>query len=116
MENRKEAITYSEFKNMVEVQLPKLQETQLMDSVEAVNRIKLYNTIYYYSLNDLVFTKYRSDFDRFCLNNIVKEFDCKVSVGMGYYCPKQNIFIGGSSLFVEGSYYKLDSLTLPHDH
>lgn len=114
--NQEQPIKYSEFKNTVEIQLPTLIENKSMDSIEAVRKVKIYNTIYYYSLTDSIFVKYANNFDRFCLYRIVKRFNCQLSIGMGFYCPGQNIYIGGSSRFVEGSYYKLDSLTLPASH
>jgi hypothetical protein len=66
------------------------------DTARYIELIKVYNTISYYSLQDSVYTSYRRYFDKNYLMNIVNVLGCEVTVGMGFYCPKYELNIGGA--------------------
>jgi hypothetical protein len=80
------------------------------DTARCIELIKVYNTISYYSLQDSVYTSFSRYFDKNYLMNIVNVLGCEVTVGMGFYCSKYNINIGGASRFAPGTYFKIDSL------
>jgi hypothetical protein len=107
-------LTYGAFKEEVISFLPRISSCAGIDSAGSVQAIKIYNTISYYSLKDPIFEEYLQKFNRSCLMEIVRKFKCEVSVGMGFYCPTQNINIGGACRFCEGSYLRVDSLTIPN--
>lgn len=110
---KKNVMTLLEFKaKTIEKNIELKKLVQLNDSA-SIELIKISNTINYYNLNDTPFQTYQVIFLNTYLQKIVTRLGCQISAGMGYYCPKYNISIGGASWFEKGCFFEIDSSTLP---
>ncbi len=71
--------------------------------------MKLYNTINYYHISDTNSLYFNEIFIEKRLNETVGLLGGELTIGMGYYCPKYSLYIGGSIQFADNSYYELDT-------
>jgi hypothetical protein len=95
----------SEFKLMVDSTLKKMHNANQITTVEdAVLLAKIYNSIASYGLvsqepYSLFYTKFNEGF----MNRISEVLECKLSIGMGFYCEKYKLIVGGTK-YPKGSY------------
>lgn len=109
----RDALSLVEFKNKTIERTSELNKGALLDDSLCIELIKISNTINYYSLNGKQFEDYDSIFLNSYLQKIVTRLDCRISGGMGYDCPKYGVSVGGFSWFQKGSFFEIDSTTLP---
>jgi hypothetical protein len=103
--------TVTQFKEVVSEALRYSEDTiKTISENEMIKFVKIYNSIFSYGLTEeSPYDKYFRRFDeRFSLK-AVKMFECEVSIGMGYYCPKYKLAIGGGS-FPQNSYIVIANL------
>lgn len=101
------SVSFDEFIGKV-VTYNQIMEDSIITTDSAIELVRVYNTINGYSLQSLevcnqFYGKFTSEFVVKC----VKQLQCELSIGMGYYCKDSDIFIGGG-VFWKNSYYQIE--------
>lgn len=105
------SFTLLDFEKKVENNNSLVKESfRKLDTAKYIELTKLYNTISYYSLRDSVYSSFRRNYDKNYLMSIAEVLGCEATVGLGFYCPKYELNIGGALRFAPGTYFKIDSL------
>jgi hypothetical protein len=88
----------AEFKLLVDSTLKKVYDAnQITKAEDAILLVKIYNSIASYGLlSQEPYKFYNAKFDEVYMKKISEVLNCKLSVGMGYYCEKYNLIIGGA--------------------
>lgn len=87
----------AEFKLLVDNTLEKVYDTNQITKVEdAILLVKIYNSIVSYDLlSQESYSFFYKKFNEVYLEKISYVLNCNLSIGMGYYCEKYKLIIGG---------------------
>jgi len=88
----------AEFKLLVDSTLRKVYGANQITKIEdAILLVKIYNSITSYRLlGQEPYKFFHTKFDDVYMKRISEVLDCQLSVGMGYYCEKYKLIIGGA--------------------
>jgi len=76
--------------------LKNAKNSDTLSTNDAIVLVRVYNSIQSYNLdNNKLYKSFVDTFNTAYLSDIIKKFNCEVSVGLGFYCEKYQLMIGG---------------------